>query len=180
MWNIRSMVLVLGSMLAAIAVQAAAPQEFEPLAFLLGAWEASESGTPGEATGATTFSLDLQDRVMVRRNFAEYPASSRGAASRHDDLMVIYVGAGKRVEASFFDSEGHVIHYAVASGPPGTVSFVSDIVDGAPRFRLNYTLNSDGILEGEFAIAPPGQPETFSQYLKWESHRLPPAAGETP
>jgi len=54
---------------------------------------------------------------------------------------------------------------------PGEASFVSDIVNGAPRFRLSYKLSPDGLLNGEFAIAPPGKPEAFSPYLVWESRK---------
>jgi len=44
-------------------------------------------------------------------------------------------------------------------------------MSGAPRFRLNYELGADGLLKGEFAIAPPGKPEAFAQYLVWQSRK---------
>jgi hypothetical protein len=53
----------------------------------------------------------------------------------------------------------------------GEAIFVSEIVSGTPRFRLNYKLGADGLLKGEFAVAPPGKPEAFSPYLVWESRK---------
>jgi hypothetical protein len=163
-----AIVLAIGVLAAAASVYAEVPKELEPLAFLLGEWEASGSGKPGEAVGSATFARGLQERVIIRTSYAEYSASAQAPASRHDDLMVIYVeNAG--VRADYYDNEGHVIRYAVTVAGPGEVSFVSENVSGAPRFRLNYMLGSDGILKGEFAMAPPGKPEAFAPYLVWES-----------
>jgi hypothetical protein len=51
------------------------PSGLDPLAFLVGEWEASGQGQPGEASGRTVFSRSLQERVLVRTSYAEYPAS---------------------------------------------------------------------------------------------------------
>src|SRR5205085_11953778 len=86
----------------------AAWSDFDPLA---GAWVADSSG-PGTPTGGFEFVPDLQGRVLVRRNFAEYPKTKDRPATRHEDLMVIFhQGAGTR--ADYYDNEGHVIRYAV-------------------------------------------------------------------
>jgi len=171
MRSLRGMVLVFAVMLVAVSSSAEAPKQLEPLAFLLGNWEASGSGKPGEAAGAATFARGLQDRVIIRTSYAEYPASAKALASRHDDLMIIYASEGAGIRADYYDNEGHVIHYTVTIAAPGEASFVSDIAAAAPRFRLNYKLGSDGALTGEFAIAPPGKPEAFSRYLAWESRK---------
>jgi hypothetical protein len=174
MRNMRRPSLMLAVFLAAASACAAAPKELEPLAFLIGEWEASGSGKPGEATGSAIFARRLQDRVITRTSYAEYPASPTTPASRHDDLMVIYVAADGGIRADYYDSEGHVIRYAVAVTAPGAASFVSEMVSGAPRFRLNYQLGPDGLLKGEFAIAQPDKPEAFAPYLAWESRKAAP------
>jgi hypothetical protein len=162
---------LLGLVLAGGPALAAAPKELEPLAFLVGVWSASGGGKPGEGAGSATFSRRLGDRVIVRESYAEYPATSTAPASRHDDLMIIHAGEGASVTADYYDNEGHTIHYAVTVATPGEALFVSEVVGGAPRFRLSYKLGADGVLSGEFAIAPPGKPEAFAPYVTWESRR---------
>ena len=149
---------------------AAVPPDLLPLAFLVGEWQASGSGQPGASTGTFAFKWSLQDRVMVRCSFAEYPANGATSASRHDDLMIIYASASG-IRADYFDNEGHVIRYSVRSAAANQVLFTSDAVDGEPRFRIRYQLTPDGGLDGEFEIAPPDAPETFKQYLAWHSRK---------
>ena len=110
----------------------------------------------------------------MRTSYAEYPASKTAPASRHDDLMVIYDGDGGHIRADYYDNEGHIIHYTVTVAVSGEASFVSDTISGAPRFRLSYKLGPDGLLKGEFAIAPPGKPDAFARYLAWESRKAAP------
>jgi len=156
---------------AAASVHAEVPKQLEPLTFLLGEWEAAGEGQPGQGTGTAAFALALQDRVIIRTSYAVYPASKTAPASRHDDLMVIYAGEGGALRADYYDNEGHVINYMVTVTAPGEASFVSEIASGAPRFRLSYKLGPDGLLKGEFAVAPPGKPDAFARYLVWESRK---------
>lgn len=172
--------LMMSAMLAALAGPAAhaaapattaAPAELEPFAFLVGEWPATGAGQPGAGTGTATFTRGVQDKVIVRTSFADYPAANGKPASRHDDLMVIYAAPGGGVRADYYDSEGHVIRYSVQSPAPGQAVFLSEAAGGGPRFRLGYTLAAPGVLKGEFAVAQPGGPEVFKPYLTWESHK---------
>jgi hypothetical protein len=176
-----SIAVVLGVMVGTTAglsaVAAALPHGMEGLAFLLGRWDGVGGGAPGQGAGSATFASGLQDHVIIRDSFAEYPASSTTSAVRHDDLMIIFPDAGGGIGADYYDSEGHHIHYAVTVPAPQEAVFQSDTVSGAPRFRLTYKLGPAGHLQGEFAIAPPGKPEEFARYLAWESI---PASGGAP
>ena len=156
--------LAVGLVLISSAAWSASPPELEPLSFLIGEWPSTGTGKPGEGKGTAVFSRSLQDRVILRTSFAQYPAA------RHDDLMIIYVAQGA-LRADYHDSEGHVIRYAVTSPAPGQAVFVSDPATGAPRFRLTYKLQSADVLKGEFEIAPPNAPDTFKPYLNWESRK---------
>ncbi len=171
MGRVNGAVFLLLLLLSAGDAGAAPPPELERFSFLLGEWSATGAGSPGAGTGVATFSRGLQDRVIVRTSYAEYPASGTRPASRHDDLLIAYVAASGGVRADYYDSEGHVIRYAVESPAPGEAVLLSDVVTGEPRYRLRYTLHPDGLLEGEFAIAPPGKPEAFAPYLRWQSRK---------
>jgi hypothetical protein len=126
-------------MLVALGINAQDP--WRGLQILTGEWV-------GEgAEGACSFTFDLQRQVLVRKSFAEAPTS------RHEDLMVVYLD--KDLKAIYFDSEGHVIHYTVESGP-NSVRFLSE------QYRLTYRKEGEK-LALDFDIAPPGKP--FSNYL---------------
>jgi hypothetical protein len=83
--------------------------------------------------------------------------------------MVIYP-QGPALRADYYDSEGHVIRYAVQADSGGAV-FLSDAVAGLPRFRLTYALVADSTLTGRFEIASPDKPEEFQPYLAWSARR---------
>lgn len=141
-----------------------------PVRFLLGEWSSVGHGTPGDATGVATFAPALRGKVITRMSYAEYPATEKGPASRHEDLMVIYANAGG-IRADYYDSEGHTIRYAVRVDEANHAEFTSDPATGEPRFRLLYVLDSDGRLNGTFEIASPKTPDAFATYLTWTSRR---------
>jgi hypothetical protein len=158
------------------AVAAASlPKELVPLEFLLGAWDGGGSGAPGQASGATTFATGLQDRVIVRTNFAVIAATDKAPASRHDDLMIVYVDDKGGIRADYYDNEGHVIRYVVTVPGAGRAVFVSEVAAGAPRFRLAYETAPGGVVKGSFSMAPPGKPDAFAPYLAWDMRRTGPA-----
>src|SRR5688572_26990524 len=76
----------------AAAGRAQTPADLSALAFLLGDWDAV--GLPRGESGAFNFSLAVQDRIIVRTNYAKYPARDGKPATRHDDLMVIFMEDG--------------------------------------------------------------------------------------
>jgi len=109
------------------------------------------------------FAFSVQGRVLVRTNYAEYAASDRGPASRHDDLMVIYAENGA-IHADYFDNEDHIIRYTAQVRGATDVVFVSEARASEPRYRLSYSMGADGTLKGQFEIAPPGAPAAFKSY----------------
>jgi hypothetical protein len=117
-------------------------------------------GGPGAGKGVFSFAFDLQNKVIVRKNHAEYPSAANRPAVRHDDLMVIYLDrASNQILANYFDSEGQQISYKVTlSSDHEAVTFLSEPSTSEPRYRLSYGKLKDGALRGKFEIAPPGQP----------------------
>src|SRR2546429_9953027 len=79
--------------------------DLKKLDFLIGKWVgvAGEKDTPlGAGQGAFSFDPELNNKIIVRHNRAEYDSGVS-----HGDLMVIYLEGSPR--AIYFDSEGHVI-----------------------------------------------------------------------
>jgi hypothetical protein len=163
----------LGAVSLALIVWTAAPRAEGPATlasfqFLLGEWEGI--GDQAGATGGFTFVAGVQDHVIMRTNYSNTPATATTPASRHDDLMVIYVDAGI-VKADYFDNEGHVIRY-VAEARPNEVVLVSEIKPAEPRYRLSYVRRSATTINGTFEVAPPGKPDAFTPYLSWAARKI--------
>ncbi len=139
--------------------------------FLMGEWIGDGNGEPGQGAGGFSFSIELQGRILVRHNYANYPATKDRPAFRHNDLMVIYKDAGS-TKADYFDNEGHVIHYLVDfSGDSSSIIFISAESDSEPRYRLTYAEKKGDTLSLSFDIAPPAKPEEFRQYISAAAHK---------
>jgi hypothetical protein len=166
--GVLAVVLVAAAGLTA-AGRAQTPTDLSALAFLLGDWDAV--GLPRGESGAFNFSLAVQDRIIVRTNYAKYPARDGKPSTRHDDLMVIFVEDGA-IKADYFDSEKHVIHYLVEPRGPRDVVFVSVPKESEPRYRLAYSLGADGVLKGTFEMAASGSADDFKPLLTWSARKL--------
>jgi hypothetical protein len=149
------------------------PAGWGPVQFLVGEWTGEGGGGPGQGSGSFSFKPDLQGKVLVRKNRAEYPATKERAAFVHDDLMVVYRDAPEAApHAIYFDSEGHTIRYEVQAAPDrGAVVFVSPAEASAPRYRLTYTRVDQDRLTIKFEIAPPGKPAQFATYIEAGARR---------
>ena len=144
--------------------------------FLLGEWQGTGAGDPGSGTGGSTFALELDGHILVRRNHAEYPATASRPASSHQDLLIVYPGASDSLfRAVYFDNEGHMIEYrALVPATGGRAVLDSEGPGSGPRFRLLYAARADGGLDVEFDIAPPGG--ELSRYVSGALQRVPPPA----
>jgi hypothetical protein len=141
------------------------------LRFLVGAWKAeSGQGKPGEAVGGGfTFSIDLDGKVAVRRGRAEYaPRTGEAKGTVHEDLTVVFP-KGARLQALYWDNEGHLIRYGVRS-EAGTVIFESEPGQPGPRFRLVYARRGADVVETSFSIASPGK--EFQPYVTGLARRI--------
>jgi hypothetical protein len=149
------------------------PEGWGPVQSLVGDWTGEGGGGPGQGSGTFSFKPDLQGKILVRRNRAEYPATKERAAFVHDDLMVVYRDTPEAgLRAIYFDNEGHTIRYEVQAPPDGSeVVFVSGAEASATRYRLTYTRVGQNRLKIKFEIAPPGHPEQFATYIEASARR---------
>ncbi len=142
---------------------------WDELKHLVGEWVGDGSGDPGQGTGTYSFTFNLDERILTRKNHTEYPANNGRPAFSHDDLMIIYFDQDKP-KAIYFDNEGHTINYNVVVNGD-TVLFISDVIASSPRFRLSYVKTSDDSLKIIFEIAMSSDPGKFNKYLEGTSHR---------
>jgi len=156
----------------ATAQQSSPKPDWSAFQFLLGEWTGEGSGNPGQGNGIFSFSLDLQDHILIRRNQSDYPETKTHAAFSHNDLMVIYQAIGQPVRAIYFDNEDHAIQYNINVSEHGkSITFTSDSLPARPRFQLTYTSLSEDSLRITFEIAPPEKPNVFAKYLEGRAHK---------
>jgi hypothetical protein len=160
----KKLIWGIGLLLPLLAGAQGTGDSWKPLQFIMGEWSGGGSGKPGEGSGEFSLKPDLDNKILVRRNHNEYPPKAGQAkAAVHDDLMIIYPAKGASpYRAEYFDSEGHVIRYAI-SFSEGKAVFLSDGPASDTRYRLTYQKKGDTGLQIDFAIAPPNQ--DFRNYL---------------
>jgi hypothetical protein len=135
--------------------------EWDPVRGLLGTWEGTD---PARGTsGRFTLAPDLGGHVLVRHNTDVTPQG------RHEDLMIVFK-APSGLRATYFDNEGHVINYAIATSGPH-IELASDEIPGAPRFKLVYDIKNPDEIAIDFSIAMPGATE-FKHYTGGTVHRV--------
>ena len=166
MWRVLTLGITLT--LAPVPVAAQSGDALAPLRFLLGDWTAIDT-PPGES-GSFTFMLSVHDHVIVRTNEANYAAAAQRPASRHEDLLIIFL-ENRSLKANYFDSEGHVIRYAVDARESNHAVFISEPNAREPRYRLTYTAGRDGTLVGSFEVSPDGSSDAFKPYLSWKARK---------
>jgi len=157
----------LTAVLAVISVlQAQTGGAWKKLDFLLGDWTgiAGKETQLGSGQGSFSFKPELKQKIIVRRNNAQYDSGEQ-----HDDLMVIYLDAlADTPRAIYFDTEGHVIRYALSFPSPQRVVFESDGTQSGPRYRLTYWMENES-LNGRFEIAAGSN--QYKTYMNWTSKR---------
>ena len=148
-------------------------ETWKALDSLVGTWVGEGTGEPGQGSGAFSFSWDLQQKVLVRKSHADYPATKDRPAFSHQDLILVYQEPDTRQsKAAYFDNEGHVINYLVAVSPDAkSIVFLSELKPSTPRYRLTYIMTSKDRVEMAFEIAPADKPDSFKTYIKAGARR---------
>jgi len=147
--------------------------DWEAWKYLLGEWEGGHEGDPGEGYGKFSFSFELDENILVRRNRTVFPPTQEHAGYAHDDLLIIYTEFTGARRAIYFDNEEHVIHYEADVSPDQkTITLESDPTPSAPQFRFTYIKTGEDALEARFEMAPPGAPGAFAMYLEGTAKRI--------
>ena len=137
--------------------------DWEAWKYLIGEWEGGHEGDPGQGHGTFTFSFELDQNILVRRNRTVFPTTPEHEGYAHDDLLIIYIEFTGQKRAIYFDNEEHVIHYEVSLAPEqNNIILESDAIPSAPQFRFTYIRTGDDSLAARFEMAPPGKPKIVS------------------
>ena len=151
----------------AFAQQKSSAPNWDAWKFLQGKWVGEGSNETAQGSGYATFEPDLQHKVWVRRNHAEYPGANGSPAQVHDDLMIIYFDSPSGHTRAFYcDSEGHIIHYTASFSADGKqLVFLGDPSPGGPRYRLTYVLTAPDRMTVELDMAQSVAPHSWQKIV---------------
>lgn len=149
--------------------------EWQAWKFLLGEWQGDHGGDPGAGSGTFSFSFDLEENILVRKNRTVFPTTQERQGYTHDDLLIIYTEYTGEKRAIYFDNEHHVIHYAASVSPDQeTITLVSDPLPSQPQFRFTYIKTGADTVVARFEMTPPGKPGALFTYLEGSARRIKP------
>ena|SRR5688572_15711468 len=145
--------------------QRVAVDTWAPLRFMLGTWQTTSSGQPGNGTGRREYRLILRDRFIEVKNTTTYPPQPKNLKGEtHEDAGYIsYDRSRKAFVFRQFHVEGFVNTYVSGPIEPKEVVFTSESIENIPsgwRARETYRIVSENEMIEVFELAEPGKEYT--------------------
>ena len=147
------------------------------LNFLVGSWQGTGSGQPGNSQVERSYQFILNGKFLEERNKSTYPPQSQNPQGEiHEDLGLIgYDKARKTFVYRQFHVEGFVNQYVMDYlSPDGkTIVFTTESIENIPagwRARETYQVLSPDEFTETFELAEPGK--EFELYVRNQFKRL--------
>ena len=133
-----------------------------PLRFLVGIWEGTSSGQPGNGTVRREYRLVLRDRFIEGRSTSSYPPQEKNPKGEvHEDIAYIsYDRSTKAFKMRQFHVEGFVTEYAATPNGAPEIVFSSESLENIPkgwRARETWRITGDDDFVELFELAEPGK-----------------------
>lgn len=149
----------------AVAQSVNATDTWAPLRFLIGHWEGTSSGQPGNGTVVRECRFILRDRFIECRNTSTYPAQAKNPKGEvHEDIAYLsYDKSIKSFKMRMFHVEGFVTEYVTTPGAASEIVFNSVTLENIPagwRARETWRIAGDRFVE-VFELAAPNQEFTM-------------------
>lgn len=140
------------------------PDTWKPLRFLVGAWEGTGKGEPGDSKVEREYKFTLGNKFMQATHRSSYdPQPKNPKGEVHDDLgFFSYDKARKQFVFRQFHVESFVIQYVVSSiSEDGkTIILDSESIENVPkgmRSRETFKIPNDNEFTETFEISMPGK-----------------------
>ena len=161
---------------ANLKTQSTAPANdvWRPLRSLLGTWEGTVTGQPGNGTSTREYHLVLGDRFVEVRNRSVYPPQEKNPKGEtHEDVGYIsYDRNRKAFVFRQFHVEGFVNTYVATPSAGNAFVFTSEAIENIPagwRARETYRAVSEDEWLEIFELAEPGK--DFTTYSETRLRR---------
>lgn len=164
---------------SAIMTVWAQPDPWSPARRLLGRWQGTVEGKPGEGTVEREYVFTMNSRYIRETNTSRYPAQPRNPKGEtHEHVgMISFDRSAKTLVLRQFHIEGFVNTYRQALPNTDTESLVfeSEAFENLPvgwKARETYRFAGPDEFTETFELAPPGKP--FETYSKSQFKRVTP------
>ena len=132
------------------------------LRFLVGTWEGTSSGRPGNGVVQREYRLVLRDRFIEGRTTSTYPPQEKNAKGEvHEDIAYFsYDRSTKAFKMRQFHVEGFVTEYVATSTGASEVVFNSESLENIPvgwRARETWRITGADSFVEVFELAEPGK-----------------------
>ena len=150
-------------LLAALAAQtSSAADPWEPVRFLVGAWDGDVQGQPGKGQSAREYRFVLNNRYLEVRNKSTYPAQTKNPKGEvHEDWgFISYDRTRGKFVLRQFHVEGFVNQYVSEPVGNGVLRFTSEAIENIPagyRARESYSVTGPDSFIERFELAEPGK-----------------------
>jgi hypothetical protein len=165
------MVGALLGLVQAVASEQTRPDVWEPVRFLVGAWEGTAEGQAGAGTVRRVYAFVLKDRYLHETNVSTYPpqpANKAGEVHEHWSFFS-YDRSRKALVLRQFHQEGFVNQYVLSTpeSRPGRLVFTSETFENFDNnwsARETYEIRSPDEFVEIFELRAPGK--TFEVYSR--------------
>jgi len=169
----RILLLLLLTPLLALAQQEPKAEQktdlWQPLRFLVGGWQGTVKGEPGEGAVEREYRFALQSKFLEVRNQSHYPPQTKNPKGElHEDHgFISYDKTRKKFVLRQFHGEGFVNQYVLTSvsADGKTLVFETESIENIPagwRGRETWRVLNDQEFNETFELAAPGK--DFSVY----------------
>lgn len=156
--------------------QSIAVDPFERVSFLIGRWEGTSEGQPGQGTVRREYVRALNGRFIRVRNRNEYPPQEKNPKGEvhEDEGFISFDRARKTLVYRQFHVEGFVNQYVEdGDSSPAKVVFLSESLENIPagwRARETYVVHGPNEFEEIFELAQSGK--SFELYSRARLKRV--------
>jgi hypothetical protein len=147
-----------------------------PLRFLVGTWEGTSRGQPGNGTVRREYRLVLRDRFIEGRTTSTYPPQEKNPKGEvHEDLAYFsYDRSSQAFKMRQFHVEGFVSEYVATPTGSSEIVFNSESLENIPagwRARETWRITGIDSFVETFELAEPGK--DFTMYSETRLKRVP-------
>ena len=120
-------------------VSAQVDSTWDHIKFFVGKWIGQSSENDTLLPRNSLFTSELDDNIIVRKNYIDFGEQPAGEQLRHEDLMIIFRYPDGIINATYFDTENRVINFVVNISELGDeIIFESIPIKGMPFYRITY------------------------------------------